>query len=49
VSDFALAFIVVALISLSSTFVFAQMPKNAGATLSGRGKPVSTPSEAPPE
>jgi len=48
VSDFSAAFIVVALIALSSAFVFARMPKNAGASLSGRGKPVGTPSEAPP-
>jgi EmrB/QacA subfamily drug resistance transporter len=47
VSDFAAAFIVVALIALSSTMVFAQLPRSAGATLSGRGKPVGSPSEAP--
>jgi EmrB/QacA subfamily drug resistance transporter len=47
VNDFAAAFIVVALISATSIFIFAGLPKSAGASLSGRGKPVATPSEAP--
>ena len=34
--DFAPAFFVVALISLASTLVFMQLPKNAGAELAGR-------------
>jgi MFS family permease len=48
VNDFALAFLVVALVSATSIFVFKGMPKNAGASLSGRGKQVASPSEAPP-
>jgi len=47
-NDFALAFIVVALVSATSIFIFKGIPKNAGASLSGRGKPVASPSEAPP-
>jgi MFS family permease len=47
-NDFALAFLVVALVSATSIFIFKGMPKNAGASLSGRGKPVTSPSEAPP-
>jgi EmrB/QacA subfamily drug resistance transporter len=48
VNDFALAFLVVALVSATSIFIFKGMPKSAGASLSGRGKPVTSPSEAPP-
>ena len=47
-NDFALAFIVVALISLRSIFIFKGMPKNAGASLSGRGKPVAAQAKRRP-
>jgi EmrB/QacA subfamily drug resistance transporter len=46
--DFAAAFIVVALIALSSVLVFARMPKHAGASLSTRAGPVGAQQEPAP-
>jgi MFS family permease len=40
--DFAVAFLVVAVISAASSLIFMRMPKNAGASLSGPARPVGT-------
>ena len=43
--DFPLAFVLVAAIAASSAFVFARLPKGAGANLSGRARPVGVAPE----
>ena len=40
--DFAVAFLVVAVISAASSLIFMRMPKTAGANLSGPARPVGT-------
>jgi len=48
--DFPLAFLLVAVIAASSTFIFAMLPKEAGASLSVRSRQVAVerePAEAP--
>ncbi|MET0157024.1 MAG: DHA2 family efflux MFS transporter permease subunit [Methyloceanibacter sp.] len=40
--DFPVAFLVVAAIAASSTFIFMRLPKGAGASLSARAEPVGT-------
>ena len=40
--DFAVAFLVVAVISAASSLIFMRMPKTAGASLSGPARPVGT-------
>jgi len=45
-SDFPLAFILVAAIAASSAFVFARLPKDAGANLSARARPVGAEQES---
>jgi MFS family permease len=44
--DFPLAFILVAVIAASSAFVFARLPKEAGANLSARARPVGVEQES---
>jgi EmrB/QacA subfamily drug resistance transporter len=44
--DFPLAFILVAAIAASSAFVFARLPKEAGANLSARARPVGAEQES---
>jgi len=43
--DFPLAFVLVAAIAASSAFVFARLPKGAGANLSARARPVGVAQE----
>jgi EmrB/QacA subfamily drug resistance transporter len=47
--DFPLAFILVAAIAASSVLIFMRMPKGAGASLSGRARPVGADRERTPE
>ena len=44
--DFPLAFILAAAIAASSAFVFARLPKEAGAKLSARARPVGAEQES---
>ena len=46
--DFPLAFLLVAVIAASSAFIFAMLPKEAGASLSARSHQVAVEQESPP-
>ena len=48
-SDFALAFVLVAAIAASSALVFARLPHDAGATLSGRARHLAVEPESAAE
>lgn len=48
-SDFPAAFITVALLAASSALVFALLPKDAGASLSTRARPVGAAAESAPQ
>jgi EmrB/QacA subfamily drug resistance transporter len=48
-SDFPAAFITVALLAASSALVFALLPKDAGASLSTRARPVGASAESSPQ
>ena len=45
--DFPLAFLLVAAIAASSALIFASLPKEAGASLSARARPIAVEEEAP--
>jgi MFS family permease len=47
-SDFPLAFVLVAAIAASSVLIFALLPKEAGANLSARARPVGVQEEPAP-
>jgi EmrB/QacA subfamily drug resistance transporter len=49
VGDFALAFIVVASIAASSAFIFARLPKNAGANLAGNARSLGVGESPAPQ
>jgi len=46
--DFPLAFLLVAAIAASSALIFASLPKEAGASLSARARPLAVEQEASP-
>ena len=46
--DFPLAFLIVAALAASSALVFMGLPKNAGASLAVRARPIGQPTKAPP-
>ncbi|MDQ0510017.1 MFS transporter [Ancylobacter amanitiformis] len=48
-SDFSVAFVVVAMIAVCSVFFFVRLPRDAGAALSGRPRREAAPAEAPGE
>jgi len=44
--DFPLAFIIVAALAASSAFIFMSLPKDAGASLAARARPIAQPAKA---
>ena len=48
-SDFPSAFVLVATIAASSALIFATLPREAGASLSARARPVGAPTESTPQ
>jgi hypothetical protein len=48
-ADFPSAFVLVSAIAASSALIFATLPRDAGANMSMRARPVGTPAESAPQ